>query len=371
MSLPPLRTPPPRAGRWLPGVLLATLLAACADDGDGGEAEAPARVRVVEVGTAGFGERFDVSGTLVAEREARLSPRVDGLVARVHVDAGDRVRAGQTLMELDPAVGRQALSRTRADVAAAETAAAEAGRRADEARRLARDQFIAASQADTLVAEAESARAALAAVRAASREQAELVDRHVLPAPFDGVIAEKLAEAGEWVQRGTPVLSLVATDRVRLDVQVPQERYADLGTGTEVRVRADALGGETLPARVLARVPVTDPGARTFLLRLQVDDPQGRLLPGTSARAEIAVPARTDALAVPRDALLRQPDGGYSLFVVEDGDGGLVARQRTVEVVRDSGEQVALSGGVRRGERVVVRGNEALRDGQAVRLAGD
>ncbi len=402
------------------GILSAAfvLLTACdtgSDDASGDDAAAQVTVAVAQPAT--FGERFSLTGTLTAERDARLSPRVDGLVARVHVDAGDRVTAGQVLVELDPAVGRQALARVRAQAAEADAAAQEAERLFTEAQRLGEGQFIAASQIDARESELRLARAALDSARASEREQAELVERHVLPAPFDGVVAEKLAEAGEWVQRGTPVLSLVATDRVRLDVQVPQERYTDLGDDADVQVHADALGGETLRATIGARVPVTDAGARTFLLRLLVDDPQDRLLPGTSARAEIALPAREPALAVSRDALLRQPDGSYSLFVVEaagangsrdaqatasegagedngaaetrtgdaqaseDGGGDdaasapevtpdtLVARQRTVRVLRDQGDEVAISEGLSPGERVVVRGNEALVDGQPVRVA--
>jgi len=363
-----MRTVP---GPWLAVALFA--IAGCdSTKPDASSTDNVARVRVATPAAAGFGERFSLSGTLTAERDAQLSPRVDGLVERVHVDAGDRVRAGDVLIELDAAVGRQVLARTRAQANEASTAVAESKRLFDEATRLVEQKFIASSVVETRKAEWQRAQAALASAQASAREQSELVDRHTLPSPFDGVIAEKLTEAGEWVQRGTPVLSLVAIDRVRLDVRVPQERYADISEDTGIEVFADALGGVGLPARIGAKVPVTDPGARTFLLRLLVEDAQGRLLPGTSARAEIALPAGEPALAVSRDALLRQPDGGYSLFVVESGEGdALIARQRTVRVLRDQGDEVAIGDGLAQGERVVVRGNEALRDGQAVTVQAD
>jgi RND family efflux transporter MFP subunit len=332
---------------------------------------AAAPVRVVTPVVAEFGERFQLSGTLTADRQAGLSPRVDGLVQRVAVDAGSKVKAGETLMQLDDAVARLALERARAQAAEARTAFEEAERRLVEGRRLLAQQFISATQVATLESGAQSAAAARDSARAAEREQEELLRRHVLPAPFAGVIAAKNVEAGEWVTRGQAVLELVATDRVRLDLRVPQERYAALADGAEVQVYPDALDGVALPAKIESRVPVTDPGARTFLLRLRVEDEAGRLLPGTSARAEVSLPATEPALAIPRDALLRQPDGGYSLFVLEADGEGWVARQRSVRILLDRGQQVAISEGVRAGEQVVVRGNEALRDGQAVRLAGD
>ncbi|NZA27196.1 efflux RND transporter periplasmic adaptor subunit [Luteimonas sp. SJ-92] len=355
------------------------LLAACgAPEEDGGDAEA-VRVAVAVAEEATFGERFSLTGTLTAERHAQLSPRVDGLVARVHVDAGDRVEAGQVLVELDPAVGRQALARVRAQMAEAEAAVRESERLFAEARRLGEDQYIAASQIEARESELRLAQAALESAHASAREQAELVERHALPAPFDGVVAEKLTEAGEWVQRGTPVLSLVATDRVRLDLRVPQERFAQLDDDAQVRAYADALGDTPLPARIGARVPVTDPGARTFLLRLLIHDPEARLVPGTSARAEIDLPAQEQALAVSRDALLRQPDGGYSLFVleeavvqeaaVENDEARPVARRRSVRVLHERDDLVAVAGDLQPGQRVVVRGNEALTDGQPVDVA--
>ncbi|MBS7458591.1 efflux RND transporter periplasmic adaptor subunit [Coralloluteibacterium stylophorae] len=349
----------------------ALALVACDAEDARGEAatEEAARVAVVAAEPARFGERFVLTGTFTADRATRLSPRVDGLVAQVHVDAGDRVRSGDVLLELDPAVGRQTLQRARAEAAEAAAALTEAERLYAQAERLGAAQYVAATQVEAREAEVRLARATLESARAVAREQAELLERHALPAPFDGVIAEKLTEVGEWVARSTPVLDLVALDRVRLDLRVPQERYAAIDGGVEIRVHADALDAGGLPARIGARVPVTDPDARTFLLRLLVEDPQGRLLPGASARAEIALPAREPALAVPRDALLRQPDGGYSLFVVEQAGTGLVARQRSVRLLRDQGDRVAVAEGLGDGERVVVRGNESLQDGQAVRLA--
>ncbi|WP_082890438.1 efflux RND transporter periplasmic adaptor subunit [Halotalea alkalilenta] len=359
--------------RLRPGLLAPLLLLLAACGGPSGDSEENRRAEAVLVSVAlvepaAFGERFSLSGTLTAEREAGLSPRVDGLVGRVHVDAGDHVEAGQVLIELDPAIARQALLRARAQTEEAEAALREAQRLYDEAQRLGASRSIAATQVEARASALQLARAVADSARANAREQAEQVERHTLPAPFDGVVAEKLTEAGEWVQRGTPVLTLVATERVRLDLRVPQERYSQLDENVQIRVFADALGDTPLPATIGARVPVTDPRARAFLLRLLVDDPQGRLLPGTSARAEIDLDAETPALAISRDALLRQPDGGHSVFIVEDDGDATVARQRSVRILYERDGQVAVASGLSRGQRVVIRGNEALDEGRPVEV---
>ena len=312
-------------------------------------------------------DELRLTGTLTAERSARLSPRVDGLVARVRVDAGDRVRAGAPLVELDSTVASHALERARAGTAEARARSGEARRLAVEARRLVAEKHLPQTELARREADAELAAAALVASEAFEREQAELLRRHVVPAPFTGVVARRLTEAGEWVSRGTPVIELVATDRVRLDVQAPQERFAAIRQDAVVQVSADALGGQSLPGRIVARVPVSDPSARTFLVRVVVDDAERRLLPGTSATAVIGLPGTKQALVISRDALLRYPDGSHTVFVLRDGPDGPTALERPVKL-GGGGVQVEVLEGIGPADRVVVRGNERLRSGQLVRI---
>jgi len=339
---------------------LAPLLSAVAQE--------PAPVAVVKPRQSQTTEEIRLTGTLTAERSARLSPRVDGLVARLRVDAGARVNAGAPLVELDAAVATHALERARAGTAEARARSEEAQRLVTEARRLVAEKHLPETELARREADAKLAAAALAASDAAQREQAELVRRHVVPAPFAGVVARRLTDVGEWAARGTPVIELVATDRVRLDVQAPQERFAAIREDAPVRVLSDTLRGESLPGRIVARVPVSDPTARTFLVRVLVDRAAGRLLPGTSATAVIGLAGARDALLIPRDALLTYPDGSQSVFIVRDAaNGGHIALQRRVKTGR-GGTQVEILEGLQPGDRVVVRGNERLRHRQLVRI---
>ena len=314
-------------------------------------------------------DELRLTGTLTAERSARLSPRVDGLVSRVRVDAGDRVMAGSALIELDSTVAALALERAKAGTAEARARSDEARRLAEEARRLVAEKHLPQTELARREADARLAAAALVASEASEREHAELLRRHTVPAPFAGVVARRLTDVGEWVARGTPVIELVATDRVRLDVQAPQERFAAIREDAVVQVMADSLPGESLPGRVVARVPVSDPSARTFLIRILVDGAAGRLLPGTSATTVIGLPGSGDALVIPRDALLRYPDGSYSVFVVRAEGGVSTAVERPVRLGR-GGAQVEILEGIDATDRVIVRGNERLRNGQAIRIAG-
>ncbi|HSW32134.1 MAG TPA: efflux RND transporter periplasmic adaptor subunit [Steroidobacteraceae bacterium] len=324
-------------------------------------------VAVVSPRPAQVTDQLRLTGTLTAERSARLSPRVDGLVSRVRVDAGDRVKSGAALIELDSAVASLALERAKAGTAEARARTDESNRLAVEARRLVAERHLPQTELARREADAKLAAAALVASEAFEREQAELVRRHTVPAPFAGVVARRLTDVGEWVARGTPVIDLVATDRVRLDVQAPQERFAAIREDAVVEVFADSLPGESLPGRVVARVPVSDPSARTFLVRILVDGAAGRLLPGTSATTVIGLSGSQKALVIPRDALLPYPDGSHSVFVVRESAGVTTALERPVKLGR-GGAQVEILAGIESTDRVIVRGNERLRNGQTVRV---
>ncbi|MCB1626767.1 MAG: efflux RND transporter periplasmic adaptor subunit [Xanthomonadales bacterium] len=332
-------------------------------------AQGDAVVRVAQPVTAEFGDRFTLSGTVVAQRRARLSPRVDGLLAELRVETGDVVAAGELLLRQDDTVARLALARLQAQTDEAQAAVAEAERLLVEARQLVQGKFVPTSTVATRQAELALAQAALASAKAAAAEQAEMVQRHRLPAPFAGVIAARHVERGEWLQRGGEALELVDPAALWIEVQVPQERHAELQAGARYQAR---LAGQpaAFDADVAALLPVVDAAARTFLLRLQPSQPT-TLLAGGSVEVEVILPASEPALAVSRDALLRRPDGSHALFVVEDGDGGLVARERSVRVLREVAGQAAIAAGLNLGDRVVIRGNEALRDGQRVQLDSD
>ncbi|WP_297809332.1 efflux RND transporter periplasmic adaptor subunit [uncultured Methylophaga sp.] len=308
-------------------------------------------------------ETLTLSGSLTAEKEAMLSPRVDGLVQQVLVDAGSEVEKGDLLVKLDPAIASQQYAQTQAATAEAEAARNEAQRLVDEAQRLRGKNYISASELANRESNLALAEASLVAARATQRTALEQLRRHELPAPFSGVISAKMTEAGEWINRGTAVLQLVATDKVRLDVKVPQERFSSIKKDSPVQVIPDVYPDRRLPGQINAIVPVSDPQARAFLVRVVVDASEIDLLPGTSATAVIGLSdGERQKLIVPRDALLLHPDGGYSVFVVEEG----VAERRQVQIGQQGQGGVSILDGIEIDDEVVIRGNEVLRDQQNV-----
>jgi membrane fusion protein (multidrug efflux system) len=166
------------------------------------------------------------------------------------------------------------------------------------------------------------------------------------------------------------VLELVALDRLRLDVQVPQEHTAAIDADTPVDLVLDADPGRRHPARVVAKVPVQDPTARSFLVRIEPEEPLPLMMPGMSGRAIFSL-RREEALLLPRDAIVMEPDGTRIVWVVEEQDGIGTVSRRPVEIVNSLEESVELRSGVSAGTRVVLHGNETLREGQSVRVLAD
>lgn len=331
-------------------------------------AAAQAVVTVARSTASGVSGELRYTGTVTAEHEAALSPRVAGLVSAVRVDAGDAVAKGDVLLELDDALARLDLERAKAALEEAEIRREEQERVRDDAQSLVATSTIARTQARAAAAEADIAGAAVGRLAAELARQREIVARHRLLAPFDGVIRRRLAEVGEWVDSATPVLELVTVRPVRLDVQVPQERYDAVRLGQSVRVRLDALPATEFSAEVIARVPATDPASRTVLVRARLDDPQGRVIPGMSGTAFFALPARSGAVTVPRDAVVRGSDGLTRVWVVDAVEGTTRAGARRVTLGRAHGDRVEVVDGLEAGRTVVVRGNENLREGQEVRV---
>ena len=333
-------------------------------------AEAP--VAVEAVSSRPIVRQIDVTGTVTSPRTALLSTAVAGLVADLEIDEGDRVEAGMALLRLDAELAQVALDRARAEVRQREIAVADARRRLAEAEKVGTERGIAQTQIDSLRAEVAGDEAALLASQAAVREQQAIVERHTLRAPFSGVISERHTELGEWVNPGDGLLELVATENLRFDFRVGQESFAALSPETPVEITLDALADTVIAGRVDTIVPVKNPGARTFLVRVlaaDTDDGNASIItPGMSARGRLNIETGRSGIVIPRDAILRFPDGRMTVWVVDTGAELPVVNEQVIRIGYEFDGVVEITEGLSAGDIIVVRGNETLQDGQGVTI---
>jgi membrane fusion protein (multidrug efflux system) len=312
-----------------------------------------------------------LTGTITSPRTARLAPEVNGRVAEIAVDAGDEVDAGQILLRLDDEIAHLELAEADAALREATAELDDARRRLAEARDLAKSSGIADTEVRTREAEVNALAAVVDRRKAELGHGEALVARHRLEAPFPGVIARRLTDLGEWVGPNTPVLELVAVDRLRLDLQVPQDYFGRVTLKTLVEVRLAARPDEPLQVSVTRIVPVSDPQARTFLARIALDNGGRRMTPGMSAHAILRMRTGTEGVAVSRDALIRYPDGRIAVWITEGEGPERTVRERRVRTGLAFGDRIEIRSGLEEGMPVVVRGNESLREGQSVRVEND
>ena len=326
-------------------------------------------VSVARAQTAPIVREVQLTGTVTSPQVAQVSTSVGGLVEEVHIDSGDRVESGAPLVTLDRELEALELKQERAAVAEAEAELADARRRLAEAERLAADRNIPQSEVRSREAEVRIGAAALDRLRARADRQAERVARHAVSAPFAGVVSRKLTAPGEWVDPGTPVAELVAMDGLRLDFPAPQAYYSRIDTDTPVAVSLEALANNPREARVAATIPVSDPQARTFTVRVHLERDEVPITPGMSANATLRLATGRQGVVVPRDALIRYPDGRVTVWVAQDGEAeATTVSERQVSIGLTFRGRVEIRSGLEPGTWVVTRGNEALSEGQEVRV---
>jgi len=351
---------------------------------------APIAVRTAVALDDHLSDDVELPGTLQADRRAALSVLAPGRVASVTVQRGDAVRAGDVLLrlrEVDPR--RQVLAaaaaldalRLRAprdperapEVMAARTAwdqAEDAFTRTEQLRavgsvsaqevvrvRLARD--AARAQWASSVAAARAAQASARQAEVAVAQSRQGLDDAVLRAPFDGVVAARAVEPGEWVSPERPVLELVDARTLRVRVEVPQHLAAQPMEG--LRVWFDAEGAVEREASLRWRAPALDAATRSRVVEAAVEAPEGAL-PGQRVLVRWRVGATRRAARVPVDALLG--DGPTAtVFTVRDGR----AEARVVHVPHRRDGWAVVADGLEAGRVVVRDPPAALRDGSAVR----
>ena len=309
-----------------------------------------------------------LTGTVTSARAASLSPATTGLVTHVVVDAGDRVQAGDVLVTLDDELARWQSQSAQAARQAAGIALNDARRRLQEARALAPQASIAETVVHDLAAEVDQDEAALQQATAEAGFRAAVLERHQLRAPFDGVVAAKLTEVGEWVTPGDAVLQLVATDDLRMDFATPETYLNRIAVNDPISFTTAAARSDSYTGSVTAVVPVSDPGARTFLLRATADKQDAQLSPGMAVHAQVALNTNRRAPVVPRDAIIRYPDGRVIVWVVDTSAEEHVVREQLIQPGLSFDGVVEIRSGLAAGEPVVVKGNESLLSGQRVKV---
>lgn len=296
-------------------------------------------------------------------RRAVLAAEAVGVVAAIHAEVGDRVKAGTVLLEIDTRALEQRLREAEA-VDRQRLAELERARKLFERRSITEQQRLEAETAR------EVARVQLEAARLA-------LEKSRIVAPWTGTVAERRAEVGDFVSMGQGIFTLLDLERLEVRAPAPESLVPFLNVGERVEVRVDALAeldaeldAEPVATGTIIRLAAElDPAARTLDVDVLLDRHDDRLRPGMVARMEIPRRTLEDAVLVPLAALVELEDRRVVYVAIESGDGdGTRAEQRTVRLGPTVGEGVVVLEGLAAGERLIVDGHQRVSPGQQVEI---
>ncbi len=348
---------PTRRSR-LGGAWLALLVVGPAFGQGGG----PAPVGVTQAIRGEVRRAIELSGSVEARRTSLVATEVAGLAVEKYVREGDRVKKGQPLLRLRQVDVNLRLRAKEGEIEEARSRLELARSAHERARDLFGEELISVERLDNAVSELEAWQGRLARLEAElDLLKAELYVTTVR-APFAGVIAREHVAEGEWVDAGGATFELVDTDHLELALEVPESLISDLSKDEPVTVSFAGLDGLEVQGAVRSIVPRADPQSRTFPVKVELPNPEGKIGAGMLGRARLASGEPQSVVLVPKDALVSQ---GTERSVFKVSGAGSV-ESIAVRAGTSRGTWIAVEGGIDAGDVVVVRGNERLRPGQEV-----
>jgi HlyD family secretion protein len=370
--------------------------AAPADDAD------PATAKAVSVDTVqknSIRRSIDVVGTLAAVDQVTVSSEADGRVRAILADLGDRVRAGQVLVQLDGEKQQYALDQQQAalaralaqygapdtahlpeiertpDVQKASADLVQAKQAFDRASELFKRTLISQQALDDAQATLQSRQASydsslqgarnLRASIQASEASLKLADRHLrdteIRAPFEGYVEKRLVNLGELVKAQMPVMAIVRLDPLKVTAEIPERMAPWIADGRPVELHVDAYPDQAFAGTVTRISPVVNTSTRAFPFEALVPNAGAVLKPGTFARVHLESGRVDEVLSLPY-AAIQYRYGANRVFVV----AGDRLTMRELQVGERIGDRIEITGGIKAGEQVAVTDVDTLVDGAPV-----
>ena len=266
-------------------------------------------VKVAQVSTQVMQERVMVVGRLEEVKRSTVASEVEGRVTELLTPAGREVVGGETVIaRVDSVWSTLAVEQAKADLAAAEATARQAVRELKLLESLGSRNASDPQAIDDARAEAESSAANVLARKAALHRAEETSKRVEIIAPFDGIVSAKLTEKGQWLEPGSAVVEVVSRGQIDAVIDVPEQIITQVPKGTPIELYIEALD-LTITGEVVAINPDGSNAARTYPVKVRVDDRDGLLKVGMSVTARVPIRAEKEYLVVPRDAVQYAPTG--------------------------------------------------------------
>jgi len=321
--------------------------ASASDTGNHAERIPNVKVRILQAEE--LRDRLELTGTVFPWEEVTIAAETSGRIDWKGVETGGAVSKGQELFRIDSEALRVSLDQ-------AEAQARLAGQELDRIQRLLERGASTRQDQDSAVANRDVASASLRAVRIQ-------VEKSTIRAPFDGVADRVFQQQDEYVDPGSALVRLVQLHKVKVNIGIPERDIPNFKAGDEVTVRLDAYPERAFEGTIHTIAPTADLSTRTFTTEIALDNPDGCLMPGMIARAELVRKVYPESIVIPIFSAMLLDDSRY-VFLERDG----VAALQPIEIGIVQGMNVQITEGLAPGDRLIVVGQRDVRPGEPVKV---
>ena len=330
----------------------------------GGPGAPPAGVGLLTLELKPIDRASEFIATLRSLRSSTIQPEVEGVVTRIFVKPGDRVRMGTPLVQINAEKQRAAVRSTEASRTGTEADVQYWRQQVKRLEALVEAGAISKQEFEQAQNNLRTAEARLTALQAQVREGQVELQYYRVNAPQAGVVGDIPIRVGDRVTNSTEITTIDDNSALEADIQIPLDRSPDLRLGLPVQL-LDADGKPVATNPITFVAPRVDERTQTVLVKSTLRDAPPAMRVQQFSRSRIVWDS-TPGLLIPLTAVVRI-NGKYFCYVAESKDGGLVAAQRPLELGELIGNDYIVQSGVKAGERVVVSGIQKIGNGASVK----
>ncbi len=322
---------------------------------------APAQISAASVEIQSIPRYAPGIGSIAAVHQVTVNPEVAGRVTRIFFQPGQKVKAGDPLVQLNDAPDEADLANYRAQARLAMITLARS-------KQLVKRAFTPQETVDQNQSQLDQANAEIAKTEA-------IIAQKLIRAPFSGQLGIRQIDLGQYLSAGAPIVTLTDLSMLYVNFTLPSQQRSEISVGQEVRVTSDAYPGRPFMAKVTTIEPQLSPDTRTITVQATMPNPDNALLPGMFVDAAIVLPPRPDTMVVPETAV-EYTLYGDSVYVIRQ-DGKDAKGQPILKAVRTPvttgarfGDKVAILSGLKPGEQVVAAGQVKIQNEVQVAVSG-
>jgi RND family efflux transporter MFP subunit len=311
-------------------------------------------------------------GNIQAFSDSPIYARTNGYLKKWNADIGTHVKQGELLAEIETPEVDQQLDQARADLSTSQANYNLSKITADRYQDLAKTESVSKQDVDNANGDFQAKKAMVDSAQSNVNRLLQMQSFERIYAPFDGVITARNTDVGHLINSGASgpaneLFHIAAVNKLRVFINVPQEDSSAARPGLTADLTFQEFPGQRFKGTLVRTADSIDPASRTLLTEVDVDNQNGKLLPGAYTEVHLKAPTSTPAVILSVTALIFRAQGLQAGVAVNKG-GKYVAELRNITLGRDYGNEVEVVSGLKADDQVIVNPPDSLVDGEELRI---